>query len=164
MTIHGYNVSEEPPFIIYEFMEGGSLEQYITSQSRSTNKFQPSKKWVAPRLLSFPWICDLLRALAYLHEGAARIIHRDLKPANLMLTRDQRVLKIADFGLSRKMGQDSDGRRMSGGTGTLRYMAPEMYRKDPVYTEKVDVFSTAIIMFLLTMGQPAYSGEVSRRV
>jgi eukaryotic-like serine/threonine-protein kinase len=43
---------------------------------------------------------DICAGLNYLHENS--IIHRDLKPQNIMLTKNS--LKIADFGVSREIG------------------------------------------------------------
>mmetsp|Transcript_6682 Transcript_6682/g.15361 ORF Transcript_6682/g.15361 Transcript_6682/m.15361 type:complete len:401 (+) Transcript_6682:99-1301(+) len=163
VAIHGYNIAEDPPFIIYEFMGGGSLDSYMADRSRRAGKWQPSKTWVPPRDISFPWICDVLRALVYLHEGLGNpIIHRDLKPANLMLSNDFHVMKLADFGLSKRIdGRSTPGRQMTGDTGTLRYMAPEIFRKEHTYNEKVDIYSLAIIMYQLTTGAPAYAGETN---
>jgi len=39
------------------------------------------------------------------------------------------------------------------------FVLHQVYRKDPIYTEKVDVFSLSMIMFYLATGLPAYVGE-----
>jgi serine/threonine protein kinase len=52
-----------------------------------------------PRIYS--WLGDLLRALDHLHDRDPILIHRDVKPENLLLTRDRRSLKLADFGLAK---------------------------------------------------------------
>ena len=81
---------------------------------------------------------ELSRAVSFLHNCSAPIIHRDLKPANLLLTASGR-LKVCDFGLSRvkEVGFKPGGYRMTGKTGSLRYMAPEVFKLDPKYDEKV---------------------------
>ena len=60
-----------------------------------------------------------------------RLLHRDLKPDNVGFASDGRAV-LLDFGLcklwqvSRRRDGPSDGRKMTGQTGSLRYMAPEV--------------------------------------
>jgi len=67
------------------------------------------------------------QALCFLHNCNPVIIHRDLKPANLLLD-DHMKLKVCDFSLSRSMKRSklSNPYKMTGCTGTVRYMAPEV--------------------------------------
>lgn len=159
------NTNESPPFVIFERMDGGSLEAYLVK------KCSGKRQWIPPRLQAWGWITDTLKGLTYLHTCHLKIIHRDLKPANLMLSADFKTLKITDFGLSKAMN-DNRGppkRHMTGGTGTLRYMAPEVYLKDNSYTNKVDIYSLAMIMYHLVVGEVAFleavnMDEVARKV
>lgn len=67
-----------------------------------------------------------LRGLGFLH--ALKQIHRDLKPANMLLNR-KGELKISDFGLARKLGEDSPpGTGVGGGQQSqiVSEMAPEV--------------------------------------
>ena len=59
--------------------------------------------------------------MSYLHSR--KIVHRDVKSENMLLT-PQRNLKIADFGVARVEAQNP--KDMTGATGTLGYMAPEV--------------------------------------
>ncbi len=62
------------------------------------------------------------------------------------------TLKIFDFGLSTVVPNSSpcldDTYELSGETGSLRYMAPEVARKTP-YNHKADVYSFGIILWEL---------------
>lgn len=48
---------------------------------------------------------DIVKGVAYLHSQ--KIIHRDLKPANILIDFNSNQIKIADFGLSRKLSLQS---------------------------------------------------------
>lgn len=99
------------------------------------------KVWVDRLIVVY----DLSTALEYLHSQ--KVMYRDLKPDNIGF--DVRGdVKIFDFGLAReypkteKMAHDTY--EMSGKTGSLRYMAPEVAKELP-YNETVDVYSLAIM-------------------
>ena len=105
---------------------------------------------------------DLAIALKYLHTEVhphAMVIHRDLKPENLGLAPDG-SLKLFDFGLCRlakKRTSPNEVYEMTGNTGSLRYMAPEVVLGKP-YTEKVDVYSFAMIMWTLARNKSPFKG------
>jgi serine/threonine protein kinase len=60
--------------------------------------------------------------MSYLHSQ--KIVHRDVKTENMLLDKT-RTVKIADFGVARV--EASNPNDMTGETGTLGYMAPEVY-------------------------------------
>ena len=105
---------------------------------------------------------DLAIALKYLHSDFhkdAMILHRDLKPENLGLDPNGK-LKLFDFGLCRcvfKRGNENQLYEMTGNTGSLRYMAPEVVLGQP-YTEKVDVYSFAMIMWTFAKSKSPFKG------
>lgn len=70
--------------------------------------------------LFLPFFFFCLR-LSYLHSKA--IVHRDVKTENMLL-QPNKTLKIADFGVARVEAQNPQD--MTGETGTLGYMAPEV--------------------------------------
>uniref|UniRef100_A0A5B7AU09 Putative serine/threonine-protein kinase TNNI3K n=1 Tax=Davidia involucrata TaxID=16924 RepID=A0A5B7AU09_DAVIN len=97
--------------------------------------------------------------MAYLHNEPNVIIHRDLKPRNVLLVNSNADhLKVGDFGLSKLIrAQNShDGYKMTGETGSYRYMAPEVF-KHRKYDKKVDVFSFAMILYEMIEGDPPLS-------
>ena len=105
----------------------------------------------------------LASAVHYLHSSAipgSVIMHRDLKPDNVGFTLDG-VLKLIDFGLAKVIeGADpeaNDVYRMSGETGSLRYMAPEV-ASNLAYNHSADVYSFAIILWEMTSYKKPYEG------
>ena len=94
------------------------------------------------------FILDITRGIYYLHDRKPNcIIHRDIKPTNLLLTESKRV-KICDFGISCFQHDPKQKYKMTGETGTYRYMAPEVLLCEE-YDSSVDIYSLGIIMFKL---------------
>eukprot|EP00287_Rhodomonas_sp_CCMP768_P020964 CAMPEP_0202825218 /NCGR_PEP_ID=MMETSP1389-20130828/12886_1 /ASSEMBLY_ACC=CAM_ASM_000865 /TAXON_ID=302021 /ORGANISM="Rhodomonas sp., Strain CCMP768" /LENGTH=319 /DNA_ID=CAMNT_0049498411 /DNA_START=29 /DNA_END=988 /DNA_ORIENTATION=- len=131
----------QSPIILEEYVDGPNLEDFLMKRN--------GKRLPKPTI--YKWTMDLMRALDFIHNRNPIIIHRDLKPANLILTRDLELLKLADFGMSKKV--DSAARLSTthkGHTGTLRYMAPEVAnQRTGMYTEKVDIYSASLIVWYM---------------
>lgn len=106
---------------------------------------------------------DIASAVAYLHER--RILFRDLKPANIGFDPNN-VLKVFDFGLAVEIPYHEDPEttfKLAGNTGTSRYMAVEVIRKDP-YNLKADVFSYSILLWeIMALAKP-YDGLLGPQV
>jgi len=106
---------------------------------------------------------DVASGVAYLHER--RILFRDLKPANVGFDYDG-TLKIFDFGLAVEIPYHEDPDttfKLAGNTGTSRYMAVEVIRKEP-YNLRADVFSYSILLWeILAMTKP-YEGLAGNQV
>ncbi|XP_019240819.1 PREDICTED: serine/threonine-protein kinase HT1-like [Nicotiana attenuata] len=97
--------------IVTELLPGMSLRKYLVS--------------IRPEVLdlhvALSYALDIARAMECLHANG--IIHRDLKPDNLLLTANQKSVKLADFGLAR---EETLTEMMTAETGTYRWMAPEV--------------------------------------
>lgn len=105
-----------------------------------------------------------VKGMNYLHQHKPHaIIHRDLTPRNV-LQDEAGHLKVTDFGLS-KIAQEKDayGYKMTGGTGSYRYMAPEVFRRES-YGKSVDVFSFALIIHEMFQGRPSNREEAPEKV
>jgi serine/threonine protein kinase len=92
----------------------------------------------------------------YLHQK--NIIFRDLKPDNIGFDSNG-VLKIMDFGLAKELKKEDkteDGLyRLTGFTGALRYMAPEVGLSQP-YNLAADVYSWSMIMWFIMALEPPF--------
>ncbi|KAL3941534.1 MAG: hypothetical protein SGBAC_004118 [Bacillariaceae sp.] len=91
------------------------------------------------RLMVLSQIADAIRFL-HLHN----VIFRDIKPQNIGFDADN-VPKLFDFGLAKRVYFVEENYKLTGNTGTLRYMAPEVAMDQP-YGMDVDVYSLAILM------------------
>jgi tRNA A-37 threonylcarbamoyl transferase component Bud32 len=135
--------SRGPQFILTEYCAGGSLDDLLVDGEDS---------WDASVAKVHRWAQDLALALCCLHEQSPPIIHRDLKPSNLLLTADGR-LKLADFGLAKHLQGTMGAYQMTGFTGTLRYMAPEVVRYEENYDAKVDIYSFGLVLWGMCTGK-----------
>ncbi|MBA0827519.1 hypothetical protein Goarm_012296 [Gossypium armourianum] len=136
--------------IVTELLPGMSLRKYLIS--------------IRPKVLdphvALNFALDIARAMDCLHANG--IIHRDLKPDNLLLTANQRSVKLADFGLAR---EESVTEMMTAETGTYRWMAPELYSTVTLrrgekkhYNNKVDVYSFGIVLWELLTNRMPFEG------
>ncbi|XP_027168487.1 serine/threonine-protein kinase STY13-like [Coffea eugenioides] len=117
--------------VVVEYLPGGALKNYLIKNRRKKLAF----KVVVQMAL------DLARGLSYLHSQ--KIVHRDVKTENMLLDKT-RTVKIADFGVARV--EASNPNDMTGETGTLGYMAPEVLNGNP-YNRKCDVYSFGICLW-----------------
>ena len=101
---------------------------------------------------------SMTEGLRFLHEREKPIIHRDLKPENVLVCEDGTV-KIGDLGQSKLLDQPQSYMKTTQ-PGTLGYMPPEVLKKKPSYTSKVDVFSLGAVMLeVCTQSPPSLSLE-----
>jgi serine/threonine protein kinase len=94
----------------------------------------------------------IAKGMEFLHQN--RVIYRDLKPKNIGFDNGGCV-QIFDFGLARIIPKGSDGLRLTGLTGTARYMAPEVARSDN-YAFSADIYSFGILLWELCTLQTAF--------
>ncbi|KAL9430981.1 hypothetical protein AB3S75_026219 [Citrus x aurantiifolia] len=117
--------------VVVEYLPGGTLKKFLIRNKRKKLAFK----------VVIQIALDLARGLSYLHSK--KIVHRDVKTENMLLDAN-RTLKIADFGVARVEAQNP--RDMTGETGTLGYMAPEVLDGKP-YNRKCDVYSFGICLW-----------------
>eukprot|EP00250_Pteridium_aquilinum_P008092 c17663_g1_i1 orf=764-1978(+) len=136
--------------ITTELLPGRSLRKHLLSLRPS-----PLELHVA-----VTYALDIANAMECLH--AHRIIHRDLKPDNVLLTANQKSVKLIDFGLAR---EESLTEMMTAETGTYRWMAPELYSTVTLrlgdkkhYSNKVDVYSFGIMLWELVTNRMPFEG------
>ncbi len=146
VQIHDVGQAGGLPYLSLEFIDGGSLAQQMDGRPQDITQVA----WT---------IHTLARAIHAAHLQG--IVHRDLKPANILVTADGRP-KITDFGLARRLGDDSDLTRPGTIVGTPDYMAPEQARGQAHDAgPSIDQHALGAILYELLTGRPPFRGATA---
>jgi tetratricopeptide (TPR) repeat protein len=142
VTIYDVGEWRERPFIVMEYLSGGSLEQKLRSEGA-----QPPRQ-------ALEWLEQAANALDTAHREG--VVHRDVKPANLLLDRHGRV-HVADFGIASAAGL---GSLTQTGTvlGTASYLSPEQAQGERTSAAS-DLYSLAVVAFELLTGRRPFEGS-----
>ncbi|GLU01156.1 hypothetical protein SLE2022_184800 [Rubroshorea leprosula] len=136
VRLYGFCYDRNTIALVYEFMENGSLDNYLFGKKEMI-------EWEKLHAIAV----GTAKGIAYLHEECQqRIIHYDIKPANILL--DANFLpKVADFGLAKLCNRDSTHDSVTGFKGTFGYSAPEFFMGNHPITYKCDVYSFGMLLF-----------------
>mmetsp|Transcript_45560 Transcript_45560/g.110880 ORF Transcript_45560/g.110880 Transcript_45560/m.110880 type:complete len:1217 (-) Transcript_45560:103-3753(-) len=136
----GAEMDSKTLHIFQEWVPGGSVSSLLA-------KFGPFSLEVIQSYIS-----QTLTGLAYLHQN--HIMHRDIKGSNVLVN-DYGVVKLADFGASKKLANLEDNLLMSMTVrGSPYFMAPEVFEEK--YSAKADVWSIGGLAFQMTTGMPPW--------
>ncbi len=107
------------------------------------------------------FIKDVANGLAYLHDND--IIHRDIKPDNILID-EQGNYVITDFGLSTKMRStlrkaSARQNKTTDQSGTIGYMAPEMFSAKPNAVKATDIWALGATIYEVTTGEMPFCGQ-----
>jgi serine/threonine-protein kinase len=135
-ALYDYGTHEGRPFMVLEYLSGGSLEEKLRGGR------------ALPDAETRSIANEIAAGLAHAHERG--LVHRDLKPANVLFDSEGRA-KIVDFGIAR-MGDA--GTLTEAGTvlGTAAYISPEQ-ASGLIATPASDVYSFGVILFRMLTGR-----------
>jgi len=128
-------VGEKNVYLVTDFAAGGELFSYIRDHG-----------WLPDETVAIIGR-KLLEGIQYLHDRG--IVHRDLKPQNVLCaTGDPTDIRIADFGLSKILSEDT---MLKTCCGSPHYLAPEVLQCSQ-YDSKVDIWGIGIIVYVALTG------------
>ena len=139
---HG-KTSQGVPFLVMQYVEGGSLLDKIRSTS---GQGLPVDEVIDIGM-------QVCTALMVAHDS--EVIHRDIKPANILVRqerypRPRLIVKLADFGLARSL--ETSNHSMSAMVGTFGYRSPEQ-RSSGSVDVRSDLYSLGATLFHACSGE-----------
>ncbi len=147
VNVYRYGIWNQVPYIAMEYVEGKSLLNLLTEQSRLTP---------AQVLDICTQVCNGMQAA---HDRGA--VHRDLKPGNLMISPEGQT-KIVDFGLALIAVDDTSRNQRLTRTGflvgSIYYMSPEQC-KGLVADSRSDIYALGCIIYESLSGQCLFDAD-----
>lgn len=140
VSLYEFGNVDETYYFLMEFIEGSTLRDAVRA-----SQLTPEHAMVI-----VPNLCD---ALQYAHDKG--VIHRDIKPENILMSIDGTV-KLADFGLSRLLDNESQSSGLTGThqvMGTPRYMAPEQFEGMHNVDHRADIYSLGVVFYEMLTGE-----------
>ncbi|MFM7131703.1 MAG: protein kinase domain-containing protein, partial [bacterium] len=140
--------TDQGPALVLEWIEGGSLQEYLTGHTLSENEIIE----IALKLTD-----------AMEHAHSRGILHRDIKPSNVLLRQSSpEQPMLCDFGLAKSKSGKSDFSSTNVGVGTAGYMAPEMIsRRFGRVTQASDIYSLGALIYRMVAGVIPHQSENS---
>ncbi|MFQ6660655.1 hypothetical protein Gotur_029086 [Gossypium turneri] len=146
VKLHGFCLHNRCMFLIYEYMENGSLFYALSIDDEAVELDWTKRVNI---------VKGVAHALSYMHHDCnLPIVHRDISSNNILLNSELEAF-IADFGTARLLDPDSSNQTVI--VGTYGYIAPEL-AYSLVVTKKCDVYSFGVLALEILMGK--HPGEL----
>nr|GEX93045.1 LysM domain receptor-like kinase 4 [Tanacetum cinerariifolium] len=146
--LYGVCEHDRACYLVYEFMENGSLKEWLEDKNKTSHK---SQTWTNRIRIGL----DVAKGLQYLHNFASpAYVHKDINSSNILLSKALRA-KISKFGLARLSDKDQNGNSsIKCPFESKGYLAPE-YLETGFVTTKTDVYAFGVVLLELITGRKA---------
>jgi len=170
VTLFDYECSDTEAILVYEFIDGETLQSWIEKHPAGVNPTQ---------------VADVVKKIAQAlqHAHSQNILHRDVKPSNVLLdhhhaaSRPAAAIKsgdpleprLADFGLAQLLHDHTRTESHQKVVGSIHYIPPEVIRRSAdAYSHESDVYSLGVVLYELLTGVRPFTGasigEVLQRI
>ena len=146
--MYAKQLDDEFYYIVMEIFEADHLSKYL------------SREEVFSLKESIFLVREIAKGMAAAHK--INLIHRDLKPSNVLYNRQEKKIKIIDFGIA-KRPEDFSLTTEGIALGTPAYMSPEQIIT-PEIDHRSDIYSLGIIFYNLLVGDPPFDGSDDHEV
>ncbi|TAN21149.1 MAG: PASTA domain-containing protein [Actinomycetota bacterium] len=145
MRVFDWGESGSTPYLVLEYLAGGSLREYLNTGELLTESQAASL------------MLQVAQGLSYAHGRG--YVHRDIKPANLLFDDEARI-RIADFGLARALSEAAWTEPIGTLMGTARYASPEQALAKES-DRSSDVYSLGLVMHEALLGYLPFTGDTT---
>ncbi|KAJ7949527.1 putative Receptor protein kinase [Quillaja saponaria] len=134
VKLHGFSSSGKHAFLVYEFMEKGSLADMLRSDEEAIELDWPKR---------VEFVKGVAQALSYLHHDCVPpVIYQDISSKNVLMCSNLEA-RVSDFGTAKIL--EPDASNWTAFAGTYGYAASEL-ACTMALTEKSDVYSFGFLV------------------
>jgi serine/threonine-protein kinase len=130
-------------YIVMERIRGQSAAEILRDRS------------ILPVTEALAIVSHACRGLDYAHRNG--VVHRDIKPGNLLRS-EEGIVKVADFGIARNMGDESSITQVGSVLGTAAYLAPEQAHGEEA-GPPADLYALGVVTYQLLSGRLPYEAQ-----
>jgi eukaryotic-like serine/threonine-protein kinase len=130
-------------YIVMEYIRGQSAAEILRERS------------ILPVSEALAIVSHACRGLDYAHRNG--VVHRDIKPGNLLRS-EEGIVKVADFGIARNLGDESSITQVGSVLGTAAYLAPEQAHGEEV-GPRADLYGLGVVTYQALSGRLPYEAQ-----
>jgi eukaryotic-like serine/threonine-protein kinase len=130
-------------YIVMEYIRGQSAAEILRERS------------ILPVSEALAIVSQACRGLDYAHRNG--VVHRDIKPGNLLRS-EEGIVKVADFGIARNLGDESSITQVGSVLGTAAYLAPEQAHGEEV-GPRADLYGLGVVTYQALSGRLPYEAQ-----